>query len=198
MKKLIIVPLMMIPFLALGGCAIKYDNKVENYEILYKEMLNNQDFHTELYLFPRFIDTNCAVRFCSRSREDLFTGSYLFYLVMKYNEYEFNSELARLDTIKADFEIKEGVVKTKSIIKDAETSQYVTICKDSRYEYAKYNNETLEIAYVSNQLFSWKEAEIREEHLFKTIAVPKELDDGHNTYNMYYYYEGDIGYYVKD
>ena len=197
MKKLIIAPLMMIPFLTLGGCAIRTDNNVEKYEELYNEMIDTLDFHTELYIFPKKIDTKQATYFSSKSRDDLLTGSYLFYLVMKYEESQFNAELERLDAVKAEIEIPNNVFKTKNIIKDTQTSQYVTISKNSRYEYAKYNAETYEIAYVSNQLFSWAESGVKEEHKFKDIKIPNEIADGDNAYNMYYYYEADIGYYVK-
>ena len=61
----------------------------------------------------------------------------------------------------------------------------------------KYNSEKLEIAYVSNQLFSWNETGIKKEYLYKDIKVPAELDEGDNSYNMYYYRVGDIGYYIK-
>ena len=196
MKKLIIAPLMMIPFLALGGCAIRSDDNVEKYEELYNKMVSNQDFHTELYIFPRKIDTKQAVAFSTKSRDDLFNGSYLFYLVMKYEESQFNAELERLDAVKAEIEIPNNVVKTKKIIKDTKTSQYVTISKNSNYEYVKYNTETYEIVYVSNQLFSWTECGINIDHKYEDIEIPSEIADGKNEYNMYYYYEGDIGYYV--
>ena len=198
MRKPIITTLMMMPFLILGGCATKANNDINQYETLLNQSFDEFDFHSEFYVFPSKINTENAIAFSYKSREDLFTGSYLLYLVMKYDQNEFNTELERLDAVKADFEIKPGVFKTKSIIKDVNTSQYVTICKDSRYEYVKYNSETLEIAYVSNQLFSWKETGIKADYLYKDIKVPTELDDGGNSYNMYYYYEADIGYYVKD
>lgn len=198
MKKPIIATLMMIPFLTLGGCATKANNDINQYETLLKQSINNSDFHSELYVFPNEINTENAIAFSYKTREDLFTGSYLLYLVMKYDQNQFNAELERLDAIKVDIEIPNNVFKTKNIIKDVNTSQYVTICKDSRYEYVKYNSETLEIAYVSNQLFAWKETGIKSEYLYKDIEIPTELDDGGNSYNMYYYYEADIGYYVKD
>jgi len=197
MKKPIIATLMMIPFLTLGGCATKANNNVNQYETLLKQSINNSDFHSELYVFPSEINTENAVAFSYKTREDLFTGSYLLYLVMKYDQNQFNAELERLDTIKADIEIPNNVFKTKNIIKDTDASQYVTITQNSRYEYVKYNSETLEIAYVSNQLFTWKETGIKNEYLYKDIKIPTELDDGDNSYNMYYYRVDDIGYYVK-
>jgi hypothetical protein len=197
MKKPIIATLMTIPFLTLGGCATKANNNVNQYETLLKQSINNSDFHSELYVFPSEINTENAVAFSYKTREDLFTGSYLLYLVMKYDQNQFNAELERLDTIKADIEIPNNVFKTKNIIKDTDASQYVTITQNSRYEYVKYNSETLEIAYVSNQLFTWKETGIKNEYLYKDIKIPTELDDGDNSYNMYYYRVDDIGYYVK-
>lgn len=197
MKKPIIATLMMIPFLTLGGCATKANNNVNQYETLLKQSINNSDFHSELYVFPSEINTENAIAFSYKTREDLFTGSYLLYLVMKYDQNQFNAELERLDAIKADIEIPNNVFKTKSIIKDTDTSQYVTITQNSRYEYVKYNSETLEIAYVSNQLFTWRETGIKNEYLYKDIKIPTELDDGDNSYNMYYYRVDDIGYYVK-
>ena len=197
MKKPIIATLMMIPFLTLGGCATKANNNVNQYETLLKQSINNSDFHSELYIFPNKINTENAIAFSYKTREDLFTGSYLLYLVMKYDQNQFNAELERLDTIKADIEIPNNVFKTKNIIKDTDASQYVAITQNSRYEYVKYNSETLEIAYVSNQLFTWKETGIKNEYLYKDIKIPTELDDGDNSYNMYYYRVDDIGYYVK-
>lgn len=197
MKKPIITTLMMIPFLALGGCATKANNNVNQYETLLKQSIDNSDFHSELYVFPSEINTENAVAFSYKTREDLFTGSYLLYLVMKYDQNQFNAELERLDAIKADIEIPNNVFKTKNIIKDTDTSQYVTITQNSRYEYVKYNAETLEIAYVSNQLFTWRETGIKNEYLYKDIKIPTELDNGDNSYNMYYYRVDDIGYYVK-
>ncbi len=197
MKKPIITTLMMIPFLTLGGCATKANNDINQYETLLKQSIDNSDFHSELYVFPSEINTENATAFSYKTREDLFTGSYLLYLVMKYDQNQFSAELERLDAIKADIEIPNNVFKTKSIIKDTDTSQYVTITQNSRYEYVKYNAETLEIAYVSNQLFTWKETGIKNEYLYKDIKIPTELDDGDNSYNMYYYRVDDIGYYVK-
>ena len=197
MKKPIIATLMMIPFLTLGGCATKANNNVNQYETLLKQSINNSDFHSELYVFPSEINTENAVAFSYKTREDLFTGSYLLYLVMKYDQNQFNAELERLNAIKVDIEIPNNVFKTKNIIKDTDTSQYVAITQNSRYEYVKYNSETLEIAYVSNQLFTWKETGIKNEYLYKDIKIPTELDDGDNSYNMYYYRVDDIGYYVK-
>ena len=196
MKKPIIATLMMIPLLTLTGCVIKSNDNVEKYERIYNEMLNNQDFHTELYIFPTKIDTKQVTGFSSKSRDDLFTGSYLLYLSMQYDQSQFDAELERLDAVKAEIEIPNNVIKTKYIIHDAQTSQYVTINKNGRYEYVKYNAETLEIAYVSNQLFSWEESGIKKDHKFEDISIPASIADGNNEYNMYYYYEADIGYYV--
>lgn len=198
MKKPFITTLMMIPLLTLGGCAIRTDDNLENYEQLLNQAIENQDFHTELYIFPKKIDVNKVTAFSSKSRDDLFNGSYLFYLSMRYEQVEFATELDRLDGIVAIFDLPKDVRKAKTIIKDKKTCQYITINKNHCYEYVKYNEEAYEVTYVSNQLFDWSETGIKSSHKLDDIEIQKNLDDGGNSYNMYYYYEGDIGYYVAD
>ena len=91
MKKLFITTLMLIPLVTLSGCAIRTNDNLENYENLLTQAIENQDFHTELYIFPKTIDINKATAFSFKSRDDLFNGSYLFYLSMRYEQVEFSS-----------------------------------------------------------------------------------------------------------
>lgn len=189
---------MLVPLVTLSGCAIRTDDNLESYEQLLKQAIENQDFHTELYIFPKTIDINKATAFSSKSRDDLFNGSYLFYLSMRYEQVEFATELDRLDGIAAIFDLPKDVRKVKTIIKDKKTRQYIAINKNYCYEYVKYNEETYEVTYVSNQLFEWSETGIKNDHKLEDIEIPKNLADSGNSYNMYYYYEGDIGYYVAD
>ena len=85
MKKPILMTFIMVPFLTLGGCTTKANNNPEQYESLLKQVIDNSDFHSELYVFPTKINVSDVVAFSYKSREDLFTGSYLFYVVMKYD-----------------------------------------------------------------------------------------------------------------
>ncbi len=186
---------MMIPFLTLGGCVSRTNDDVNKYEEVLTKAVQNSDFHTALYVFPKKVDVNSVTNFRYMERDDLFNGSYLLYLSVKYNQAQFDAELERLDSVKADFNAHNAA---KPLLKFADKAEYVAISRNSSYEYVKYDTESLEIAYVSNQIYEWIETGVKKEHLFEDITIPSELDDGGNSYNMYYYYEGDIGYYVND
>ena len=194
MKNVIKLSL-MIPMLLLTGCTSTktYDNPQEYLEYL-KTAVENSDFHSELYIFPQDIGQSEIKSVTYQTRESLFAGSYFLYLVAQYNQARFQAEISRLDNVKALF--KDGTIKP--ILKYEEQTIYLTIDKDNRCEYVKYNEETYEIAYVSNQLFEWYNVTISNEHLQDDVAIPQELDDGDNTYNMYYLYEGGVGHYVND
>ena len=195
MRKPIVATLMMIPFLALGGCASRTNDDVNKYEEVLAKAVQNSDFHSQLYVFPKKVDVNNVTNFRYMERDDLFNGSYLLYLSVKYNQTQFDAELERLDSVKAEFNSQKA---TKPLLKFVDKSEYVAINRNSRYEYVKYDSESLEIAYVSNQIYEWAETGVKKEHLFEEVTIPSELDDGGNSYNMYYYYEADIGYYVND
>jgi len=116
------------------------------------------------------------------------------YLGLKWDEQGFNSELERLNNVKAVY--KTGEVKP--VIKFEDKSLYLTISKDNRYEYAIYNRETYEIVYVSNQLYEWDETPVKPEHILPNVRIPEELDDESNTYKIYYLFDGDVGVEVVD
>lgn len=194
--------LLLIPSL-LCSCGFNSNSNVRTYNDVLKDAKENPDFHTQLYVFPENTNIGTPTNFAYKSMADLMNGSYFFYLVMNYDEENFNNELTRLDSIKGHFPNGE----TKSIIHYEDESIYLTINRDSRYEYVKYNKEKLEIAYVSNQLFSWVTARVEPKHSLPNISIPSELDDGDNSYNMYYFYSDEpdgmggtihIGMYVDD
>ena len=186
---------LIIPTLLLTGClSSKTNNDPQNYSEYLKIAVGNSDFHSELYIFPQDITEEEIKTFAYQTMDGLFTGSYFLYVVAQYDQTIFEAEINRLDDIKATF--KNG--KVKSILKYEEQSLYLTLNKDNRYEYVKYSKDTFEIAYVSNQLYKWNEVDINDNHLLGEVVIPQELDDGNNSYNMYYSYEGDIGYYVND
>ena len=181
---------LIISMVFLSGCTSEVDNRIERYSELLEKFKQESDFHSELYVFPEKIEKNKVLKFRTQHQEFPFTGSYLFFLVYQYEE-DFEKEIERLQGIKADF--KNG--KSKSILHFEKKSLFVTISKDNRYEFVKYNSSTKQIAYISNQLYVWSEIDIDP---LESIEIPKTKDDGENSYNMYYYYEGDIGYYVND
>jgi len=180
----------IFPVVFLAGCKNYVDNDVSKYIELREKYVKEEDFHSELYIFPDQVDKERVIKFRSQYQENLFTGSYLFYLVYQFSD-DYEDEINRLYSIKAEF--KNG--QSKSIIHYEKQSLFLTISKDNRYEYAKYESSTKRITYVSNQLYPWEEIKIDS---LESIKIPKSLDDGENSYNMYYFYEGDIGYYVTN
>ena len=194
-KGRILQILPVFPALFCVGCKTNTKTNVEDYLDILKEAREKSDFHSQLYLYPETIEGAEIVTFLYQETEDLFTGSYFFYLVLTYNENDFNAEVQRMSKVKAEF--KNGVVKT--VIPYPEQSAFLSINKDNRYEYALYNKETLEIAYISNQLYDWKQLTIlAERHYMPNFIIPPEYDDGNETYNLYYCYQGGIGYEVTD
>ena len=166
----------------------------ESYQEILSECINDKDFHSQLYIFPESIENLEITKFVFSNTTDLFNGSWLLYLGLKWDEEGFSKELERLDNVKAVY--KTGDVK--HVIKYEEQSMYLTISKDHRYEYVLYNSTSHEIVYVSNQLYEWKDIPVANEHILPNVTIPNELDDGNNTYNMYYRYEGDTGWEVTD
>ena len=182
-----------VPFL-LTGCLAKsekYDN-VDNYKEYLAKAIENSDFHTELYIFPSEISKDSVKNFIYRTKEGLLNGDYFFYLVMEYDETTYSNEIERLSNVKATF--KEGTVK--SVLHNEEKKVYLTIQQNGRNEYAYYDESKHQIAYVSNQLFDWGMTGIDKEHYIDN--VPIEEKDRYGGYNIYYRYEGDVGYYIKD
>ena len=194
MKKISILTLAVLPLLLTSCTGERYTSK-EQYKDCLDKAIANSDFHSELYIFPKEVKQECITDFIYKTKDSLFNGSYYFYLVCEYTQAEFDAELTRIASIKATF-TKDN--KEKSIIKFEDKSMYLTIDKDSRYEYVKYDTSKLEIAYVSNQLFEWTNVEIDNNHRMGNVKIPKELDDGNGSYNMYYSYENGVGYYVND
>ena len=194
-KTRILSILSVIPVVFCSSCNTHTKSNAEDYSDILNECREKFDFHTKLYIYPETIEGTEIVKFFYQETSDLFTGSYFFYLVLTYSQEGFDAELQRIGEAKAEF--KNGAIKT--VLSYPEQSAFLSINKDNRYEYALYNKETLEIAYISNQLYLWKELEILEErHYMPTFVIPEEKDDGDNTYNMYYFYQGNVGYEVTD
>ena len=184
----------VFPVLFCVSCKKDMRTDWEAYHDILTECINDRDFHSQLYIFPESAEGKEITKFVYSHTSDLFNGSWLMYLGLKWDEEGFNTELTRLNNVKAEY--KTGEIKP--IIKFEEESLYLTISKDNRYEYALYNKETFEIVYVSNQLYEWKEIPVVPEHILPSVKIPSELDDGDNTYNMYYLFHGDTGIEVVD
>ena len=186
--------LLIVPILFCSGCEKDTRTNAEQYVDLLQESRSEADFHTELYIFPETIENLEIKAFYYAHMEDLFTGSFLLYIVLEYDENTYAPEIERIANVEAKF--KEG--KTKSIISYPEQNLFLTIKQNGRYEYVIYNDSTYEIAYISNQLFDWGDTPVAEQYVIPNLSIPAGLDDGENMYNLYYWYEGGVGFYVNE
>ena len=191
MKLLRFLPI--VPILFCAGCKKTEKTNAEEYLEILQESKAEQDFHTQLYIFPESIEGLEIKAFYYAHMEDLFTGSFLLYIVLGYQEENFITELERLSKVEAVF--NQG---TKQIIHYSEERMYLTVKQNARFEYVMYNETTFEIAYVSNQIFEWKDTPVDSQYVIPEVTIPTELDDRDNMYNLYYWYEGDVGIYVND
>ena len=198
LSKLSLVTL--LPSILLSSCSmsIRTNSDKSTYQDTYQKYVLNGDFHSELYIFPSEVNIDSIVDFKAMERDSIFTGDYLLYLVMKYDFTSYQNEINRLANIYTYFNRMEA---RKDILHLEESHAYISIYTSTKFEYAIYNSETLEIAYISNQLFTNKDIELNEKYILKDINIPEDRLDtfgNEKLFNIYYYYEGDIGYYVKD
>ena len=121
------------------------------------------------------------------TREDLFNGSYLLYLVVNYSDEDYNAEIERLKSVKAEYP---DAIKNP-LYNKSDNPAYITIFDgNGSYEYALLDSKNKTIAYVFNQLFEWKEIEINENYMLKNYSVnSNDKDINQNGYNMYYIYD---------
>ena len=180
--------------MVLGSCKRDTRTNAEQYLDQIKECRENKDFHSQLYIFPESLNGE-IIKYFYMEESDLFTGSYFYYLALQYDEETFNNELTRLSQVKSEFP---KFNKVKPVIHFEEQSLYLTISRDNRYEYALYDKEKLEIAFISNQLFTCYQVKVLPEHGLPDLTIPNEYDDGKNSYNIYYLYDGDVGIEVVD
>lgn len=183
--------ILVVPF-ALTGCKTIKINDINRYDELLKKCKDESDFHSELFIFPEKIDKKRIKNFKYQWTEDLFTGSFLFYLVYDWGD-GYDEEIKRISNVKAVFKDR----GEKSILHYEKQKMYVTIYNEDgcRYEFAKYDSAKKIISYTSNQIYNWEDIGLEKP---EKITIPKELQDWNEFYNMYYFYEGDIGYYIED
>ena len=196
MRRLVIC---IIPFsLGLTGCtsSLRVEKDISRYEEFLMEARDNSDFHTELYLFPDHDEIGTSNQLVYAKEDGLFSGSYFFYLSLTLSEESYEAEIARIASLKATF--KNGHEKPIFHAKDHHC--YLSIEQSGKTEFAHYDEATHRIAYLSNQFFKLSQFGIAQEDQIEEFAIPNEWSDPweSNTYNMYYWYVGDIGTYVKD
>ena len=193
-NKIKIIGILGVFPIVLCSCKVDKRTNAEQYLDQINECRNNKDFHTQLFVFPNELKGEIVKYFCMEE-SDLFSGSYFYYLVLRYDDETYNSEINRIGHIKAEFT---KFNKVKPILSYPEKNAFLSISKDNRYEYVLYNAENNEIAYISNQLFSWDRAQVLPEHTMPSFNIPAEYDDGGNTYNMYYHYVDYVGWEITD
>ena len=131
---------------------VKYNN-IDNYNHYLNKLHNNSDVHSDLEIFPKQINGN-VLDFKYYRQDGLFDGSYLFYLIVNYDEEQYISEENRIHNISIN---SNG--KYKSPIYEPDKFKYpayITIYDGfGTYEYALLDEKTHSIIYVFNQLIPW-------------------------------------------
>ncbi len=188
--SILIVCILLVLFLYKKD--VKSYNDLDKYEEYLDHLRNNSDARSRLFIFPDKINKDKVESFEYLTQEGLFDGSYLFYIVVNYDEKEYNKEEERIKNIKR---IYNG--KNKYILKaeDLKYETYITICDGmDTYEYAMLDNDNKKIAYVFRQLFNANN-KLDKDYVLNYI-VPRENRDKYSPgYNMYYFYDDyGIGY----
>lgn len=133
MKNKLLTIVLVAPF-ALTGCkTIKLDD-VLKYEETLQKCRDENDFHTELYIFPENIQKNRIKKFRYQWTEGLFAGSFLFYLVYEWGD-DYDEEINRISQVKAVFKDR----GEKTVLHYEKEKMFVTIYNEDgcRYEFAK-------------------------------------------------------------
>ena len=162
---------------------------IEEYSSNLTKLIESQDVRSGLKIFPTEVNKDKVKEFKYYSEDDLFVGSYLYYLVVDYDKDEFNAEVERIKSVNQPFrDIVKNIFFAKTGFK---YPAYITIWDgNGTYEYALVDEENNTIAYVLNQLFDWKDTDIAEEYLPKDYSVPStSKDTGKDGYSMYYVYD---------
>ena len=162
---------------------------IEEYSSNLTKLIESQDVRSGLKIFPTEVNKDKVKEFKYYSADDLFVGSYLYYLVVDYDKDEFNAEVERIKSVNQPFrDIVKNIFFAKTGFK---YPAYITIWDgNGTYEYALVDEENTTIAYVLNQLFDWKDTDIAEEYLPKDYSVPStSKDTGKDGYSMYYVYD---------
>ena len=180
-----------------------YDNSnINNYSTYLEEYKSHEkyDVHSGMEIFPENVDATKIQEFKNIYSEGLFDGSYLFYLVVNYNEEEFVKEEERIKNLSATSTYYEGVFNFKNPTEVTKYPlyteygfkypAYVTVFDPyvNQYEYALFDRENTRIIYVLDQLYEWDE--ISEDYIPDNYSVPKKYVDTPNKgFNMYYGYD---------
>lgn len=172
-----------------AGSTLKVHTDKENYFLYLNELQKKDDVHSGLFIFPNNINQNDIVDFKYFFQDGIFDGSYLFYVVVKYDKYSLNNEEDRLRNIKVNFEKTEKKILYEE--NDFDYPAYVSISDGfSTFEYALIDKKNNQIIYIFDQLFFFDELGINDEYSPNGYIVSIDKRDYKSLgYNMYYLYD---------
>lgn len=159
---------------------------IENYNKYLEELQFDTDVHSKLFIFPEKINKDEVEGFEYLKVNSMFNSSYMFYLVVKYNEKEYFEEENRIKSVNRIFR---GGIKYPIYVDKLEYPTYVTISDGhDTYEYVLLDKENNKIVYVFKQLYFY-ENKLDKEYLVEYQVPRNKRDNKKMGYNMYYYYD---------
>lgn len=159
---------------------------IENYNKYLEKLKFDTDVHSKLFIFPEKINKDEVEGFEYLKVNSMFNSSYMFYLVVKYNEKEYFEEENRIKSVNRIF--RDGI-KYPIYVDKLEYPTYVTISDGhDTYEYVLLDKENNKIVYVFKQLYFY-ENKLDKEYLVEYQVPRNKRDNKKMGYNMYYYYD---------
>ena len=159
---------------------------IENYNKYLEKLKFDTDVHSKLFIFPEKINKDEVEGFEYLKVNSMFNSSYMFYLVVKYNEKEYFEEENRIKSVNRIFR---GGIKYPIYVDKLEYPTYVTISDGhDTYEYVLLDKANNKIVYVFKQLYFY-ENKLDKEYLVEYQVPRNKRDNKKMGYNMYYYYD---------
>lgn len=198
MKKWLKIVLSILIVLLVAGLLVflisrkevKSFNDLDKYDEYLSNLRDNSDAHSKLLIFPNKIEKEKVEEFEYLSVEGLFDGSYLFYIIVNYDDNSLKKEIERIKQIKRTYNGKDKFIISEENLK---YPTYITICDGmDTYEYAMIDGN--KIVYVFRQIFTANNKLDKKYEL--EYIVPRDKRDKYTPgYNMYYFYDKyGIGY----
>lgn len=162
------------------------EDDIENYNKYLEKLQFDTDVHSKLFIFPEKINKDEVEGFEYLKVNSMFNSSYMFYLVVKYNEKEYFEEENRIKSVNRIFR---GGIKYPIYVDKLEYPTYVTISDGhDTYEYVLLDKANNKIVYVFKQLYFY-ENKLDKEYLVEYQVPRNKRDNKKMGYNMYYYYD---------
>ena len=193
MKKIFKIIIIVVLVLLVGLLIFLISRKkvivkddIEKYNKYLEELQFDTNVHSKLYIFPEKVNKDNVEGFEYLKVNSLLSGSYMFYIVIKYDEKEYLEEETRIKGLNRIF--REGI-KYPIYVEDFKYPLYVTISDGyDTYEYVLLDKDNNKIIYVFKQSFFYKN-NLNKDYIVE-YSVPKNKRDNKKIgYNMYYYYD---------